>query len=280
MRNLTRHPIETIARVGYGARGVVYALVGGLALLAALGTGGQTGGSRSALATVLSQPLGQVWLVLIALGLLGFCIWRILESLTDADRHGTGLKGITLRMAHFVSGLVYCSLALSALGLAIGWSAAGGEDQAARDWTAWLLAKPFGRWLVGLAGVGVAGAGLAFAVKAWRGKVTRYLSCPSDKEHWVVLLGRMGFAARAVVFLMIGGFVILAALRSSSSEVRGLGGALQSLQQQPYGWVLLSLTAIGLFAFGLFGLVQARYRHIDPPDLDDAKAALIGPEPS
>jgi hypothetical protein len=84
----------------------------------------------------------------------------------------------------------------------------------------------------------------------------------------------MGFAARGVVFLLIGGFLVLAALQSSSSEVRGLGGALEALQQQPYGWVLLALTAIGLFAFGLFGLVQARYRHIDAPDLGDAKAAV------
>jgi H+/Cl- antiporter ClcA len=84
----------------------------------------------------------------------------------------------------------------------------------------------------------------------------------------------MGFAARGVVFLIIGGFLGLAALRASSSQVHGLGGALEALQQQPYGWVLLGLTALGLFAFGLFGLVQARYRHIDAPDLDDVKAAV------
>ena len=77
-----------------------------------------------------------------------------------------------------------------------------------------------------------------------------------------------------MVFLLIGGFLGLAALHASSSEAHGLGGALQALQQQPYGWVLLALTALGLLAFGLFGLVQARYRHIDAPDLDDAKAAV------
>jgi H+/Cl- antiporter ClcA len=104
--------------------------------------------------------------------------------------------------------------------------------------------------------------------------VAERLSLPADKRHWIVSLGRMGFAARGVVFLLIGGFLGLAALHASSSEVHGLGGALQALQRQPYGWVLLALTALGLFAFGLFGLVQARYRHIDAPDLDDAKAAV------
>jgi hypothetical protein len=265
MPNLSRNPVEILARLGYGARGVVYGLVGGLALLAALGSGGQTGGSRSALQSLLEQPLGKLWLGLIALGLLGFCIWRIVEAATDADHLGNDMKGLGIRIVHGISGGIYA-------GLAVGWGSGGGsEDQTAQDWTAWLLAQPFGRWLVGLIGLGIVGAGLGFAWKAWRGDVMANLSVPGDKRHWVVTLGRLGFAARGVVFVMIGGFLVLAALHSSSSEVHGLGGALRALQQQPYGWVLLSLTAIGLFAFGLFSLVQARYRHIDAPSLDDAK---------
>ena len=103
--------------------------------------------------------------------------------------------------------------------------------------------------------------------------MTEHLSLPSDKRDWIVTIGRMGFAARGIVFVLIGGFLVLAALHASSTEAQGLGGALQSLQQQPYGWVLLALTALGLFAFGLFGLVQARYRHIDAPDIDRADDA-------
>lgn len=275
MPSLHSNPVEMFARLGYGARGVVYSLVGGLALLAAIGSGGQTGGSRNALQTLLSQPFGKFWLALIAFGLLGFCTWRVLEALTDADRHGSDLKGWSVRIAHLISGVIYASLAISALSLAFGWgSGGGGEDQAAQDWTAWLLSQPFGQWLVGLVGVAVAGTGLAFARKAWRGDVTQHLALPADKREWIVAIGRAGFAARGVVFVIIGGFLILAALRSSSSQVHGLGGALEALQQQPYGWALLALTAIGLFAFGLFGLVQARYRHIDAPDMDDAKAAV------
>ncbi|MCB8818948.1 DUF1206 domain-containing protein [Microvirga rosea] len=275
MPNLRRNPIEILARLGYGARGVVYSLVGGLALLAAIGSGGQTGGSRSALQTLLSQPFGKIWLGLIALGLLGFCLWRAIEALTDADHHGTDVKGWGVRIAHLVSSGIYAGLAISALRLAAGrGSGGGGEDRAARDWTAWLLAQPFGQWLVGLIGVVIVGTGLAFVWKAWRGDVIRHLALPADKRAWIVTLGRAGFAARGVVFVLIGGFLILAAVHSSSSEAHGLGGALQSLQRQPYGWALLALTAIGLFAFGLFGFVQAYYRHIDAPDLDDAKAAV------
>jgi Domain of Unknown Function (DUF1206) len=266
--------MEMMARFGYGARGVVYCLVGGLALLAAFGSGGQTGGSRSALQTLLSQPFGKAWLTLVAIGLFGFALWRVAEALTDADHRGTEWKGLGVRAAHLVSGAIYASLALFALNLAYGSRTGGGEDQAARDWTAWLLAQPFGQWLVGAIGIAVALAGFGFIWKGWRGDVAFRLALPPQGGRWAVLLGRLGFAARGVVFVLIGGFLFLAALHGNSSEVQGLGGALRSLQGQSYGWILLGLTAAGLLAFGLFGMVQARYRQLDAPDMDDAKAAV------
>jgi hypothetical protein len=266
--------MEIMARLGYGARGIVYCLVGGLALLAAFGSGGQTGGSRSALQSLLSQPFGKAWLVLIASGLFGFAAWRIVEALTDADHRGREWKALGIRAAHLVSGGIYAGLAVFALNLAFGRGAGGGEDQAAQSWTAWLMAQPFGQWLVGLVGVGVAAAGLGFIWKGWRGDVMMRLALPSGADRWVLPLGRLGYAARGVVFVLVGGFLILAALHSNSSEVHGLGGALQSLQAQPFGWILLGVVAAGLFAFGVFGLVQARYRHLDAPDLKQARAAV------
>lgn len=270
---LGRNPIEFAARCGYGARGVVYGLVGSLALLAAIGSGGQTGGSRSALQSLVGQPFGRTMLVIIALGLAAFAAWRVLEAVTDADRHGTSWKGLAVRGAHLLSGIIYGGLALSAFGIAFGTARGGSEDAAARDWTAWLLSQPFGQWLVGLAGVAVAGAGLGFLLKAWRGDVTRHLACNEQTARWAVPAGRLGYAARGVVFLIIGGFLGLAALHSNSSEAMGLGGALQTLAAQPYGSALLALAAVGLLAFGVFGIVQALYRRIDAPDLDDAKQA-------
>src|SRR5919107_647950 len=105
--------MEIMARLGYGARGIVYCLVGGLALLAAFGSGGQTGGSRSALQSLLSPPCGREW------------------------------KALGIRAAHLVSGGIYAGLAVFALNLAFGRGAGGGEDQAAQSWTAWLMAQPF-----------------------------------------------------------------------------------------------------------------------------------------
>jgi hypothetical protein len=264
-----------MARLGYGARGLVYTLVGGLALLAAFGAGGQTAGSRSALRSLLDQPFGRVILGVVALGLAFFAAWRIVEALTDADHRGSSGKALGVRGAHGVSGLIYAGLAFSTLGLALGWgSSGGGEDQAARDWTAWLLDKPFGQWLVGLVGVTIAGTGLAFLRKGWRGDVTQYLALSSDAHRWVVPLGRLGYAGRGVVFVLIGGFLILAAVHGNSSEVQGLGGSLRSLERQPFGWVLLALTAAGLAAFGVFGVAQALYRRIDAPDPVKAGLAM------
>ncbi|GGK36038.1 DUF1206 domain-containing protein [Salinarimonas ramus] len=274
--------LETTARVGYAARGVVYMMVGGLAVLAAVGPGGQTGGSRGALSTLVGEPFGQALLVVIALGLAAFAVWREVAAISDADHRGSSGKGLAIRGAHVVSGLIYLTLAFYALSLAMGWSTSGGGgggsgDGGAQSWSAWLMAKPFGRWLLGIVGLGVAGVGIGFVVRGWRGDVTKHLHYAPNAENWVVPLGRAGFAARGIVFMIIGGFLVVAAWQSDSSEARGLGGALRTLQEQPYGWILLGLVAAGLFAFGAFGIVQAIYRRIDAPDMDaaagDAKRA-------
>jgi hypothetical protein len=274
MFRLERHTLEMLARAGYGARGIVYCLVGGLALLAAIGAGGETGGNKSALATLLAQPFGRIWLGLIAVGLVGFAFWRILEAVTDADHRGNSGKALAQRAGHIVSGIIYGGLALSAAQLALGKRGKGGDDAAIHDWTAWLLSKPLGQWLTGLVGLVVIGVGLAFLRKGWKSDVLERLSLPDEVRRWAVPMGRLGFAARGVVFGLIGAFLILAAVHSSSAEAKGLAGALQVLSARPYGSVLLALTAAGLFAFGLFGLVQARYRHIDAPDAAEATAKL------
>ncbi|GEP12438.1 DUF1206 domain-containing protein [Methylobacterium gnaphalii] len=274
MFRLERHTLEMLARAGYGARGIVYCLVGGLAVLAAVGAGGQAGGNKSALATLLNQPFGRLWLGLIAVGLVGFALWRIIEGTTDADRRGSSAKALAQRAGHIISGIVYGGLALTAAQLALGKRGGSGDDNAIHDWTAWLLSKPLGQWLTGLIGLLVIGVGVTFLRKGWKGDVLERLTLPTEVRRWAVPMGRLGFAARGVVFGLVGAFLILAAVHSSSAEVKGLGGALQMLREQTYGWVLLAVTAAGLFAFGVFGLVQARYRHIDAPDAEEATAKL------
>lgn len=266
--------LEHLARLGYGARGAVYCLVGGLAVLAAIGSGGQTGSTTDALTTLLTKPFGRILLGAVAAGLVSFALWRLVESVTDADRHGTSAKGLAVRTGHAISGSINAGLAISTIQLALGRGGSNGGDQSAQDWTAWLLGQPFGQWLTGIVGLVLIGIGLGFIKKGWAGDVVRHLALPAHAQGWAVPAGRLGFAARGVVFALIGGFLLLAAVHSRSSQAKGLGEALTFIRAQSFGWVLLAITAAGLFAFGIFSFVQARYRSIDAPDLADGKAAL------
>lgn len=273
MLNLGRNAIERLARFGYGARGIVYCLVGGLALLAAFGRGGRTGDSESAIRWVLAGPFGAILVGIIAVGLAGFALWRLIEGVTDADRRGRSLKGVIVRSAHIGSAAIYTGLAVTAGSLALGLGRSGSDG--AQDWTAWLLAKPFGLWLVGLIGLGVMGGGVAFLWKAVKGDVTERLKLDRAHCRWAKPVGQFGYGARGIAFLIIGGFFVAAAWHQASSEVKGLSGAFEALRSQPYGWVLLAIVAAGHFAFGAFGLIQARFRHIDAPDLDETDDAVV-----
>ncbi|HWL81696.1 MAG TPA: DUF1206 domain-containing protein [Roseomonas sp.] len=261
-----RPALELLARLGYAARGVVNLLIGVLALVGAFGSAsGQATDSKGALQELLYHSFGSVLLGAVALGLFGFALWRGLQSLLDADNKGNGAKALAIRGGQLVSAFAYVSLGVFAISLLIGTATRSGDGQSARDWTRWLLAQPAGEWLVALAGAVVVGVGVGMLAMAWKRTFTRHLRCPGDAARWVVPLGQIGFAARGVVFLIIGGFVIIAAWQSDPNEVRGLGGALLALQQQPFGRVLFGLAALGMVAFGTFEFAEARYRRIDAP---------------
>jgi hypothetical protein len=174
------------------------------------------------------------------------------------SRSGVGL---------LVSAVTHSLLALFALSLIFGWgsSVGGGGDSGARDWTAWLLLQPFGRWLVALIGVALIGARIAHMIKGYRAEFTKYLQMEPATLEKLSPICRFGLIARGIVFLIIGGFLVVAAWRFSSGDVVGLQGALQTLQRQPYGWILLAVVALGLFAFGVYSLIEARYRRIAAP---------------
>jgi Domain of Unknown Function (DUF1206) len=274
-----------LARSGYVARGVVYLIVGGLAVLAAFGKGGQTTDTHGALTSFLAQPFGNVLLAIVALGLIGYVLWRVVQALADVDHHGNDPKGLAIRGGLLVSAATHSLLALFALSLVFGWgsSIGGGDgDSGARDGTAWLMQQPFGRWLVGLIGLAIVGAGVAHMVKGYRARFQKYLQM--DAAHLAAPVCRFGLIARGVVFVIIGAFLIVAAVEFDSAEARGLQGALHTLQQQPYGWILLGIVALGLAAFGVYSLIEARYRRIEaaapPPGVTRSPTARSGPSPA
>jgi uncharacterized protein DUF1206 len=270
-----RSGLKLLARSGYAARGAVSLLVGLLALLASFGRGGGGAtGSKGALRELLLHPLGDVLLAAVALGLFGFALCRASQSLLDADGLGREPKAMAVRAGQAVSAVAHLGLRVFALSLLVGWGHGGGnEEQSARDWTRWLLARPFGEWLVGAAGLAVADAGFGMAYKAWTASFMRRLATGPEQARWVVPLGRAGYAARGVVFIVIGAFLVVAAVQSDPSEARGLGGALQALRAQPFGRALFGLVALGLAAFGAFEFAEARYRRIAAPDGGEVVAA-------
>ena len=255
-----------LARFGYASRGTVFVLIGVLALLAAFGSGGSTGGSRNALASVVAFPGGWLLLAVLCVGLLAFAVWRFIQSVMDADGRGTDAKGLAVRGTMFLSGLIYLTLSLFAGRLAIGAASGGGGGDSKEDWTAWLLGQPFGRWLVIAVGLGVIAAGIVHVVKAFTSKWEEKLSAAKNKLPKIKPVCVFGLTARGVVFVIIGGFFVWAGWTSNASDAGGMGQMFATVRSQPFGTVLLVVVAAGLAAFGVYGWVEAAYRRINGPD--------------
>ncbi len=262
--------IHLVARAGYAARGVIYVIVGGMAALAAFGGGGGTTDSRGAMGELLGAPFGKTLLLAMALGLLCYSAWRAVQAIMDADSHGTDAKGLAVRGGMAVSAITHVGLAFFAGSLAFGWgmgSSSGGSENGSREeWTAWLLSQPFGRWLVAGVGLVIAGVGVAHFFKAWKAGFEKHFNMTEQERAFISPIGRVGLAARGVVFLIIGGFFVVAGIQHNPNEARGLSGALQALQQQPFGNLLLAVVAFGLLAFAAYSLLESVYRRISVDD--------------
>jgi hypothetical protein len=252
------------ARLGYAASGVVYLTLG---LIALRGIGGNAPSSRGAIATLAEQPGGKFVVFLVGVGLLGYAAWRLVEAATGAEGEGDDAKGYAVRAGHAGSGILYGALGVWALRLLAGRESAASAGDGARtdDWTARLMALPAGRALVAAAGVAVAGYGVYQLYKAVKKDVRKRLALTgvgADTERWIVRVGRFGIGARGVVFAIVGGFLGLAALRRDPGQAGGLPEALAAVERAPSGGLLLAVVALGLMAYGVYQLVNARWRRV------------------
>ena len=265
VRSAVRNPwVERLARFGYAARGVVYALIGLLAIQAAFGGRGtveQQATPQGALQRIAEQS--RLLLVLVAIGLAGYALWRFVQAVLDTENKGRDAKGLVKRGAMVASGIAYTGLALLAARMVSGSGGASGSGS--QGTAAGLMDKPFGRWLVVLAGLGVIVSAAYQIYEAYTKRFRRRLKLEEmdpNEERLATRTGQVGLAARGIAFLLTGWFLVQAGLRYDPNEARGLGGALASLASQPYGPWLLGLVALGLIAYGAYSFLQARYRKI------------------
>lgn len=249
--------IERLARLGYASIGIVYMIVGGFAVAAGLGRRGSAGSQGDAFQFILKQPFGRVLLFAIALGLSGYVVWRFTSAVMDDEHRGSDAKGVGIRIASFGRGLVYALLAIEAIRLAMhrGGGGQGGEAQA-QHWTGRLLDAPFGKWLVAAIGLGVVVYGAYQLYAAWDSKLSKRISL-ANVDPRVIQISRFGIGARGIVFLVIGGSLVIAAMRHNPNAAHSTTGALQVLPQP-----MLVLVGFGLAAYGVYALVNAKYRRM------------------
>jgi hypothetical protein len=246
------HPTEwqgRLARAGLVAKGASYALVGVLALKLALGDGGEATSNTGAFEHLAGSGWGRVVVVLLAIGLAAYALWRFIQA-AQGDK-------LPKRIGQAARGLVYAGLAFSAVRIVVGAGHQQSQNGKAHKATAVVLAWPGGTWLVGVAGVVLIGIGLW---QLYSGVSRRFEEKWRGHSEAGAIAGVVGHVARFVVFSLMGAFAIKAAIDYDPNQSVGLDGALQKLAHASYGSYLLGLTAAGLVAYGLFCLVDARYR--------------------
>ncbi|MGB3766253.1 MAG: DUF1206 domain-containing protein [Phormidesmis sp.] len=260
--------IEILARLGYAAKGIVYAIVGALAIQVAFNWGGRLTGSTGAFESIANQPFGKVMLFFVAFGLLGYVLWRFVSAIFDPEHNEDGAKNIFRRLSYAVSGLVYGSLSFAAFRIVFSnGSSSSSSSGSSNEQTATLLSQPFGRWLVGL----VAACTVAYGfyciyrgVKVKFRKKLKLAEMSQTEQTWAIRIGRFGLICKGIVSTIVGYFFAQAARSADASEAKSTAGALQTIQQQPFGAVLMGIVAFGMLAYGIHLMVQARYRRISP----------------
>ncbi len=253
--------IEGLMRLGYVVRGLVYGVIGVLALQVAMGVGGSLDDPQGAIATMGQTTFGKVVLYGILIGLIGYALWGLIRAVFDPLQKGHDTKGLIQRAGYLVSGISYGVLALATYGLIMGTASAAHNGQQAattQKTAATILSQPWGVIAVAIAGLAVIASGLfqiSQSVHPDFEQQFQPFALTDYRRTWVIQSGRFGTAARGVVFTLIGLFLFLAAYRHDPKQAQGIDGVLAILLRQPAGPWLLGLVAVGLIAFGIYSVV-------------------------
>jgi Domain of Unknown Function (DUF1206) len=260
-----------LARSGLVAKGVSFGIVGVLAVKLALGDGGRATSRQGALQTLAQHSWGKLLLILLAIGFASYALWRFVQALAERGRHGDkgAAKTWGKRAGYVGRGLIYAGLTFSAIKILTGSGGGQSQNAKAHKTAATVLSWPGGTWIVGIAGAAIVGAGLWNLYRGLSRKFEdnwRTGEMSSGARKWGGRAGAVGHVARAVVFTLIGIFVVKAALDFNPKDAIGLDGALQKLSNTSYGPYLLGLTAAGLICYGVYCFVDARYRDVSIGD--------------
>jgi hypothetical protein len=260
-KSFVRSPaFEWLSRAGFVARALIYGIMGVLALKLAFGHGGKLTNQQGALHTIAHQPFGKLLLTLVAIGLGGYSLWRLVRAGIGHGREGSDTR--FERIAALASGISYGALCVLSIEILLG---GGGGTGNAKKTTAGVFGWPAGTWIVGIVGGVLIGVAL---YQGYRGITKKFLDDSKVEEmgprmkEWIGRLGLIGHLARMVVFGLIGIFLIKAAVDYNSGAAVGLDGALAKIVHRSYGPFALGIVAAGLVAFALYSLSDARYRKI------------------
>jgi len=266
LRAARSRAIEILARLGYGSRGIIHLVIGAWATRAAMGKlGGASPGSVEAVSFL--ARVGRVPIVVVALGLLGFGVWRFVQTFADTEGKGRSIIGLLTRFGFLLTGLLHLTLVPLAVKLAVG--AKVDTRDPTRQTAAYLMSKPAGRWIVGILGVLLLYSAFAQLVESIRAKFAddfRGGDLRSGAVWFAVFIGRIGIAARAVVFGVMALWIIRAALESNPWIAKGLGESMASLRDRSYGSELFWFVAFGTLAYALFCFMYAQFRRIAPEE--------------
>jgi hypothetical protein len=256
--------VEPLARLGLVARGVVYAVVGMLAVRIALEQY-EEADRKGALEAVGRQRFGSLLLAVMAVGFAGYALWRYIQSLLDAEDEGAGPKGLAKRAGYLARAVLYSAFCFSTVRFLLGSEEASGGARQQQTWTAQVLDKPFGQALVVAVGIAVIGAGMYSGYRGVAGKYRKRLKnqeIGSTTDKWVDKVAVVGLLGRMAAFALVGIFLIKAAVDFNANESAGLDGVLKRFGQSAWGDVVIVVVAVGLFAYGMYSCVEARYRRV------------------
>ena len=252
---------HALARAGLTARGVIWILIGWVAVLVALGHSKNEVDQQGALQMLAGKPYGTVSLWLLGIGFAGYALWRLGEVATGVagEGNGAGPRLRSLGRAVIYAGFAYLTFKV------LSGSQSGSQSRKQQDVTATVMQHPGGQWVVGIAGAIVVIIGVVLVIEGLRRRFVKYLltSRMSPRTRRIVkTLGTVGTTVRGVVIALVGILVIDAAVTHSPAKSGGVDKALLTLRDQPFGPILLVVVALGLVVFGVYGLCEARWRRV------------------